>query len=247
MRSALRKLASTGLLAALLWGGLGSLAAAQQRAPVRDDANIVRVYPRSWKEIQVRNVVMQQHDYSCGAAALATLTRYYWGDNTSEKMFLDEVDKALPTKAEIKDRLENGLTMTDLKKAAEGAGYDALIGTVRFEQLIESKVPVVVGLTVHLGVKETEFRHFVVYRGYDGWWVYLADPIRGNVRITAPEFLQQWQKNAVLIVAKPDTDPRKWSPLTVTRNEMYQGTLNYLEARKALTRQAATPPMPGFR
>ena len=91
----------------------------------------------------------------------------------------------MPTKAEIKDRLENGLTMTDLKKAAEGAGYDALIGTVRFEQLIESKVPVVVGLTVHLGVKQTEFRHFVVYRGYDGWWVYLADSIRGNVRITA--------------------------------------------------------------
>ncbi len=190
---------------------------------------------------------MQERDYSCGAAALATLTRYYWGDNTSEKLFLDEVDKVLTTKAEIKDRLENGLTMTDLKKAAEGAGYDALVGTVRFEQLIESKVPVIVGLTIRVGFDQSEFRHFVVYRGFDGWWVYLADPIRGNIRVTGPEFIQQWQKNAVLIVAKPDTDPRKSSPLTVTRNEIYKGTLNYLEARKALTRQAATPPMPGFR
>lgn len=105
----------------------------------------------------------------------------------------------------------------------------------------------IVGLTMRLGTKQTEFRHFVVYRGFDGWWVYLADPIRGNVRTSAPEFIQQWQRNAVLIVAKPDTDPRKNAPLTVTRNEMYLGTLNYLEARKALTRQAATPPMPGFR
>jgi hypothetical protein len=239
-------LIAAGLLGASLQLALASAAMAQ-RVPTRDDAHIVQKFPRSWKEIQVQNVVMQQRDYSCGAAALATLTRYYWGDNTSEKLFLDEVDKVLPSKAEIKDRVENGLTMTDLKKAAEGAGYDVLLGTARFEQLIESKVPVIVGLTMHMGVKQTEFRHFVVYRGFDGWWVYLADPIRGNVRVSAPEFVQQWQRNAVLIVAKPDTDPKKNSPLTVHRGEMYLGTLNYLEARKALTRQAATPPMPGFR
>jgi len=246
MRSIRLNLIAAGLLGTCLQLALGSAALAQ-RVPTRDDAHIVRKFPRSWKEIQVQNVVMQQRDYSCGAAALATLTRYYWGDNTSEKLFLDEVDKVLPTKEEIKDRVENGLTMTDLKKAAEGAGYDVLLGTARFEQLIESKVPVIVGLTMHMGVKQTEFRHFVVYRGFDGWWVYLADPIRGNVRVSAPEFVQQWQRNAVLIVAKPDTDPRKNSPLTVHRGEMYLGTLNYLEARKALTRQAATPPMPGFR
>ena len=191
--------------------------------------------------------MLQDRDYSCGAAALATLTRYYWGDNTNEKMFLEEAAKSLKTMAEAKDRLENGLTMTDLKNAAEGAGYDVLLGTARFEQLIESKVPVIVGLTLHLGMKQTEFRHFVVYRGFDGWWVYLADPIRGNVRTTAPEFIEQWQRNAVLIVAKPDTDPKKNSPLSVTRGEMYLGTLNYLEARKALTRQAVAPPMPGFK
>ncbi len=218
-----------------------------QRVPTRDDAHIVQKFPWSWQELQRRNVVMQEKDYSCGAAALATLTRYYWGDNTNENMFLVEAAKSLKTMAEAKDRLENGLTMTDLKNAADGAGYDTLLGTVRFEQLIESKVPVIVGLTIHLGMKQTEFRHFVVYRGFDGWWVYVADPIRGNVRITAPEFIQQWQRNAVLIVAKPDTDPKKNTPLTVNRGEMYLGTLNYLEARQALTRQVVTPPMPGFR
>ena len=118
------------------------------------------------------------------AAALATLTRYYWGDNTTEKTFLDQVDKALPTKEEIKDRIENGLTMTDLKKAADGAGYDVLLGTVRFEQLIESKVPVIVGLDLRLGVKKKEFRHFVVYRGFRRLWHYLAlvsEPLPRNL------------------------------------------------------------------
>ena len=56
---------------------------------------------------------MQGADYSCGAAALATVLRYFWQDNVSETKILDTIMDFL-TKAEIKDRMDNGLSIDDL-------------------------------------------------------------------------------------------------------------------------------------
>ena len=61
----------------------------QPRAPLRDQRHEVEVYVPSWKELQRRNIVMQTRDYSCGAAALATVLRYYWGDPVGEDDVLD--------------------------------------------------------------------------------------------------------------------------------------------------------------
>lgn len=43
----------------------------------------------TFKELRDRGVIKQQEDYSCGAAALATLMIYYFGDETPEKEILD--------------------------------------------------------------------------------------------------------------------------------------------------------------
>ena len=39
----------------------------------------------SWRELKDKNVVKQNRDYSCGAASLCTLLKYYWGDNVTEQ------------------------------------------------------------------------------------------------------------------------------------------------------------------
>ena len=95
--------------------------------------------------------------------------------------------------------MENGLTLTDLRDLANLAGYQSSMGKVKFQDLAESKVPVIVGITIR------KHDHFAVFRGTDGYYVYLADPIRGNIRVPIPEFLEQWQKNAILVVAKPNS------------------------------------------
>ena len=79
------------------------------------------------------------------------------------------------------------------------------MGKLQFAKLAEAKVPLIVGLTIE------EYDHFVVYRGTDNRWVYLADPIRGNIRVSIPVFLDQWQQNAVLAVHKPGEKIRKHS------------------------------------
>ena len=59
------------------------------RAPVRDPHHTFERYAWSWRELQRRNVVMQAYDYSCGAAAVATVLQYYWEDSVTEKQILD--------------------------------------------------------------------------------------------------------------------------------------------------------------
>ncbi len=150
---------------------------------------------------------------------MATILVYYWGDNVSEDQILTSIEKIL-TPEEMKDRFKKGLAISDIRRAAVDMGYVSTIGTLTFSKLTESKVPLIVGLS------HNKYDHFVVYRGVDCDWVYVADPIRGNIRIPFIEFVSEWQKNAALVVAKPDREPPKTSPLTVYSYEVRRGELN---------------------
>jgi hypothetical protein len=208
---------------------------AQSGPPVRDQDHTFSRKVRNYEELKRQNIVMQKRDYSCGAAALATVAKYYWGDNVDEEFFLAILDHLL-TIEEAKDRVENGLAMTDLRRAAVEAGYSAVVGKVSFEKLADSKVPLVVGISVD------EYDHFVVYRGTDGLYVYLADPIRGNLRLPSHEFIKQWQKNAILAIAKPGVKVKEYSRLSITGNELFLGKLNDQVIRTAGERPVTRPP-----
>lgn len=204
-------------------------------APIRDEGRKFAKRVTSWKALKQRNIVMQNRDYSCGAAALATITNYYWGDDHSEEFFLVAIASIL-TDEEMKDRVENGLAMSDLRRVAVKTGYQAVVGRLTFEKLMEAKVPLIVGISVE------DYDHFVVYRGFDGYYVYMADPIRGNIRIPACTFIEQWQENAVLAVHKPGEKVKKVSPLSVREDEIRLGELNWQLIRTQATRIPPTPP-----
>lgn len=200
------------------------------RDPIRDPDHIFQRSVWSWKDLRDRNVVKQNRDYSCGAASLCTLLQYYWGDKVNEQKVLDALDAMLKP-AERRERIKNGLSLTDLRRVSVKLGYLASIGTLTFDQLSQSKIPVLVPLTIG------KFNHFAIFRGSDGFYAYLADPARGNVRTPIDEFSKQWQKNAILVVAKKDQDLRENAPLTLTAAEVYHGTLN----RFIIQKQVAAP------
>lgn len=172
----------------------------------------LKMHVRSWVSLRQDSIVMQETDYSCGAAAVATIVRYYWGDMVDENDFLELILESLD-KQELEERVQNGLSMADLRLAAVEAGYLSTVGERTLEQLQEIKIPVVIRI-------ETDgYEHFVVLRGIVGGEAYLADPIRGNLRVPLDQFVQQWTDGAVLVVVKPDTDPPKFTRLTVTRGD----------------------------
>lgn len=199
-----------------------------QRSVVRDQAFRFSKPVFSWREIKTQNIVMQQRDYSCGAAALATLLRFYWGHQVNEEMILGTVEQMLEP-AELEDRAREGLSMTDLKDAAIKLGYLATVGEVTYDELTGSKVPVV--LVVNLGGTN----HFVVFRGVVGDAVFLADPLRGHKRISAQAFKRAWQQNAILVAAPPGETQSSRSQLAIHPKEVYRGYLNYQTIRRSTT------------
>jgi predicted double-glycine peptidase len=82
-------------------------------------------------------------DYSCGAAALATLLRYYFGDDTSEREILDILTARL-SKEEQRRKARRGFSLLDLKQVAQLKGYQAAGFKLTIEQLTQLATPVMV-------------------------------------------------------------------------------------------------------
>ncbi|MEY2613921.1 MAG: hypothetical protein RL069_2733 [Planctomycetota bacterium] len=196
--------------------------------PIWDQTRQFSIFVRNAKEIRTAGTVLQQRDFSCGAAALATVLNKFWGDKADETSLLIAIATTL-TRAELEERIKNGLTLTDLKRVCDRFGYTTVLGKLTIDKLAESKVPLIVGITVN------DYDHFVVVRGADKHFVYLADPAVGRMRVPIEEFAEQWQKNAVLVVVKPKTLPPKNSPLALTDEEKAVGESNRYFLRNNLT------------
>ncbi len=179
---------------------------------------------RSWKAIQEDRVVMQHFDYSCGAAALATLMRHYFGDNTSEADILAGVLTALSAE-DIADREENGFSLLDLKNFAVGQGYQAVGVKLKYASLPKLKGPVL----IHL--ERDDYKHFAVLKGVRGDRVFLADPSRGNIRMSIDRFAQEWT-GVALVLGKKDFGTPADHPLALAESAPVQDEL--LAAYRAL-------------
>lgn len=217
----------------------GAKADPNQTAPIRDGEHQFQLKVPNYIAIRNRNIVMQQRDFSCGAACLATICQYYWGDDVTELQVLTTLDLML-TAEETEDRIQNGLAMSDLRRAAVKLGYQSVVGTTTFDKLREMKVPAIVG------IEPNGNKHFVVLKGVFGDHVYLADPIRGNIRMPNWEFVCQWQKKAILVVHKPGQKVKEHSALSITEADILRTQLNdqiirSQEARQPQNRIKMTP------
>lgn len=192
--------------------------------PVRDPDHHFQRGVTPWTAFRDRSIVKQKLDYSCGAATLATIGRYYWEDDVTEMTFLRGLNKML-TDEEIEDRVKNGLTISDMRRVAVKIGYLASIGKLQWHELVKTKIPLI------MPIKTNGHDHFVVYRGSDLDRVYLADPIRGNVRVPIRQFRCEWQKNAVLVMVKRGQKPRTCTPLSITRGDLFLGQMNWQVVR----------------
>jgi uncharacterized protein len=139
----------------------------------------------NWKELRDRNVVKQGFDYSCGSGALATLMRIGFGDQISERKII-ELILAHKNPEEKKDIEKNGYSLLDLKRAAERMGYVTAVYKLQLPHLRQLQGPVLIYIEHH-GLK-----HFAVFKGIKGDRVYLADPARGNTRMSIYRFEPEW-------------------------------------------------------
>lgn len=166
------------------------------------------------KELRDLYVVKQARDYSCAAAALATLLTYYFGDDTSEQQILDLLEGPL-SEEEKQRKLLRGFSLLDLKQVAQLKGYQAAGFKLTVNQLAQLAAPVIIF------VEPFGYKHFAVYRGMDRGRVYLADPVRGNLRMSIGRFLDEWG-GIVFILGRPGEEAIQHHPLAIPRPEYVQ-------------------------
>src|SRR5579864_5299289 len=129
-------------------------------------------------EIRHDGVMIQKWDLSCGAAALATVISYQFGEPVTEK----EIAHALMARTEYIEhpeliQLREGFSFLDLKRYLQtyrgGRLYKGEgLGQLELSDLIE-RAPIMVPVNA-LG-----YNHFVVFRGAMGNRVLVADPAWG--------------------------------------------------------------------
>lgn len=160
----------------------------------------------SWRELRDRGVVRQQHDYSCGAAAFATLLLYGLADPVTEEELLARV---FSRSSEAEQRLiqNKGLSLLDMQRLAHERGYRAQGYRLAPDQLARLRRPAIAF------IRPLGYEHFAVLKGFRNGKAHLADPSQGNWVMPVHRFLDMWldaSGKGVILVVEPSNG--RWPP-----------------------------------
>lgn len=150
----------------------------------------------SMQEGRYRNLVRQHTDYSCGAAALATILRYAYHLKVDETQVID----GMMGIADVQLVKQRGFSMLDIKHYVESLGMRGRGYRVDESRLRNLRVPALVLMDVR------GFRHFVVLKQVRNEVVELADPMLGNRQMSLADFIKAWPSHAVFVVIGNDFD-----------------------------------------
>lgn len=195
------------------------------------------------KDLRDQDLVKQRFDFSCGAAALATLLRYGFGESVNEGQILDGLFD-LPSENEKAERRRTGFSLLDLQRVAQARGFNAEGFRLEPAQVAMLGGPVIVF------VEPRGYKHFAVLRGVRGDRVYLADPSRGNIRMPVHTFVDSWVQNdgkGIIFVVEPKSGPpdnKAAGALTRTLAEAGRLHPEIVAAREMLTIGGSLRPQP---
>ena len=193
----LRRLAISALAGlAALGAAAGAQAADIQFAGVLPNGAMFTRSIESMAEGRFRNLVRQHTDYSCGAAALATILRYGYRLEADEATVIEGM--MMVSEPEIVR--ERGFSLLDIKNYVESLGMRGRGYRVDEDRLRSLRVPAIVLMDV------AGFRHFVVLKQVLGDSVEIGDPMLGNRSVPFDEFLESWPSRAVFVVIGSDFD-----------------------------------------
>jgi len=199
-----RKFSRRNVLRTAALAGLGvsvpGVAAAQSSVLITPDVRLeTRV--KTFNYLKTERVILQSLDYSCGAAALATLLTYEIGFPVTEADVIAGMVATLDGSAQS-NREKEGFSLLDMKNYLGRGGLRAQGFRVGPQALEQIRGAVIVF------IKPRGYDHFAVFRGLRRGRVYLADPTRGNVRMSRDAFLRIWAgetgKGVVFAVENPN-------------------------------------------
>jgi predicted double-glycine peptidase len=185
------------VMAALLWGmlclGMAAPSAAEtMRKPfaVLPGGALAFKAVVSFRERRFLNLVEQSTDFSCGAAALATVLNEAYGWRLSE----EDVIQGMLAEGDTETIQVQGFSMLDMKRYAESLGLRARGYRIDAPRLQQLKIPTIVLLNIR------GYKHFVVLQRIDQGWVYVGDPVLGHKKMSMDDFLQGWNGITLAVI-----------------------------------------------
>ena len=132
----------------------------------------------SIRQARLAGTLLQQYDFSCGSAAIATLLTHQYGYPMTEAavfeyMFRNGNQKKIRTE---------GFSLLDMKRFLQAHGFEADGFEQPLDKLAEARVPAIVL------INENGYQHFVVIKGLSGDRVLIGDPASGTRALSRASF-----------------------------------------------------------
>lgn len=146
----------------------------------------------SMREQRYVNLVKQDTDFSCGAAALATILKYAYDRDVTEESVL----RGLLEVSDAETVRKKGFSLLDIKRYTQSIGFRGRGYKVNPEKIKVIKIPTIMLVDIR------GYKHFVVFKAYRDGKVYLADPALGNKIISFEEFTSIWSGVVFAVIGK---------------------------------------------
>lgn len=144
----------------------------------------------SMREQHFIDMVPQQTDFSCGAAALATILNYAYGFDFTES----DVIAGMLKVSDLQLVQSQGFSLLDIKNYVETLGLRGRGYSVNPEILDRIKIPTIALLDIR------GYKHFVVLKKATEDKVYIADPALGNRVMDRQDFVDGWNKVTFAVI-----------------------------------------------
>jgi uncharacterized protein len=144
----------------------------------------------SIRQARLAGTLLQQYDFSCGSAAVATLLTHHFGYPMTEAAVFDYMFRNGNQK---KIRTE-GFSLLDMKRFLQAHGFEADGFEQPLDKLAEARVPAIVL------INENGYQHFVVVKGLRGERVLIGDPANGTRAVTRAQFMASWKSGLLFVV-----------------------------------------------
>jgi predicted double-glycine peptidase len=144
----------------------------------------------SIRQARLAGTLLQQYDFSCGSAALATLLTHHYGYPVSESTVFESMYR----NGDQSKIQREGFSLFDMKRFLQAQGFEADGFEQPLDQLAQTRVPAIVL------INENGYQHFVVVKGLRGDRVLIGDPANGTRAVARTAFEASWQSRLLFVI-----------------------------------------------
>ena len=144
----------------------------------------------SMRQTRLAGTLLQQYDFSCGSAAIATLLTHHYGFPTTEAAVFEYMFEH----GDQQKIRTLGFSLLDMKRFLKVHGFEADGFEQPLEKLAEAGVPAIAL------IKENGYQHFVVVKGLRGDRVLIGDPASGTRAMPRERFIASWSNGLLFVV-----------------------------------------------